>query len=221
MNETEWNRAANISGIASLISIVLFLWRLMTGTIDLLTVIFFALVITGAVAYILIRMIIMIRKTTPQSFTISDQVSETREFVAFFITEMVMLGMAITILIFGSNPAGKVTSSLLFVYTLVATGIKIYDIQRLTTSKTAHIQLVHEYNFTRFSMAERVGFGLIAFGFILMFFVPVLSVVSYIGGLTFLVRPFNKHVDGKFIDVFLVALNGMMIIFSLLLMLFK
>lgn len=221
MNNQEWNRVANISGIISLISIPLFLWRLMSGSIGFLTITFFSLVIVGVAAYLAIKLILVIRKSTPEPYSVSHLVSGTREFVYFFISMFALLLFGIGFAFFSSSAAGRTGGSLLMLYFVIEAGFKVYDVQRLTTHRTAHITLSNDYKLRSFSRAEQIGLGMMGLGFILMFFIPACSIIIFIGGLIFLIRPLAKHMVGQIIDQLLLLLNCVMIAVSILLVIFK
>lgn len=221
MNEKGWNIAANGAGVLSLVAVFLFIFRLVTGSIDFWTILFFSLIVTGAVAYALIHMILKIRKLTPHEESVANQVSETKEFVGLFFSILVMLTTAIGLEFFSGTPGGKTAGTLLFVYTVMAVIIKVYDIQRITRAKKRNIILVDRHEFKHLSRAEQLGLGLIVIGLVLMFIWPSLSILSYFGLLIFLVRPIVHRVEGRLIDLFLMWINLIMVGISALLALFK
>ncbi|WP_231097342.1 hypothetical protein [Pediococcus acidilactici] len=57
MSEKGWRITANIAGILSLLAVFLFMFRMLVGKIDFWTILFFSLIVVGAVAYALIHMI--------------------------------------------------------------------------------------------------------------------------------------------------------------------
>jgi hypothetical protein len=221
MNEKGWNATANLAGILSLVSIVLFLFRLFIGKLDFWTILLFSLIVTGAVAYALIHMILKVRTLTPAEESVANQVSDTKEFVGFFFSLLVMLTMAVGTTFFSETDIGKTVGSFLFAYTAVSLVIKIYDIQRLTSARKAQIQLETKHNFGRTSRAEQLGLLLAVIGLIGSYWIPSCSVLVFIGLNIFLVRPIVNRVEGRIIDLFLMWVNFVMVGISAALILFK
>jgi hypothetical protein len=221
MNEKGWNRTANIAGVLSLVSICLFLFKLLTGSINFWTILFFSLIIAGAIAFVLIHMLLSVRRLTPIEESVVNQVSDTREFVGYFFSVLAMLAAAIGFEFFSGKASGKAAGAFLFVYTVVAIIVKVYDIYRLTDAKQNHVKLVNNFDYRRLSRAEQIGLGLTLIGLIGMFLVPKLVVLCYLGLMVFLIRLVSNRVEGRIIDLFLMRVNLTMIVISAILVLFK
>ncbi|KRN93647.1 hypothetical protein IV81_GL000388 [Pediococcus stilesii] len=221
MSEKGWNIAANGAGVLSLVAVFLFVFRLVTGRIDFWTILFFSLIVTGAVAYALIHMILKIRKLTPHEESVVNQVSDTKEFVGLFFSILVMMTTAVGLEFFSGSSVGKTAGTLLFIYTIVAIVVKVYDIQRITSAKRKGIKLVQQHDFRHLSRAEQLGLGMVVLGLILMMFWPNLSFLSYIGLMIFLIRPLVHRVEGRLIDLLLMWINLIMVGISAILTILK
>ncbi|MBF7115148.1 hypothetical protein [Pediococcus pentosaceus] len=221
MNEKGWNRTANIAGILSLVSIGLFLFKLLTGSINFWTILFFSLIVAGAVSYALIHMLLNVRKLTPAEESVVNQVSDTKEFVGFFFSTLIMLASGIGFEFFSGKPSGKVAGTFLFVYTVTAALVKVYDIYRLTIAKQKHVRLVNTFAYRRLSQAEKIGLVIFLIGLLGMLLVPPMILLCYLGLMVFLIRLVSNRVEGRIIDLFLMRVNIAMIIISAILVFFK
>ncbi|MCC3236750.1 hypothetical protein LLE95_03570, partial [Pediococcus acidilactici] len=136
MSEKGWRITANIAGILSLLAVFLFMFRMLVGKIDFWTILFFSLIVVGAVAYALIHMILKIRWLTPSKESVTEQVSETREFVGLFMSILVVFACAIGFSFFSKTAAGETAGMILFGATLITIVAKIYAKVLLTKAKT-------------------------------------------------------------------------------------
>ena len=221
MSEKGCRITANIAGTLSLLAVFLFMFRMLVGKIDFWTILFFSLIVVGAVAYALIHMILKIRWLTPSKESVTEQVSETREFVGLFMSILVVFACAIGFSFFSKTAAGETAGTILFGATLITIVAKIYDIWRLTNAKTQGRQMVGHDPIWPLSQAEKIGCGLFLIGILGMWLWAPLLAISYAGLLIFLIKPIRHRVEGRWLDVLLMTINLVMVLLSTLLVVFK
>lgn len=221
MSEKGWRITAGFAGILSLVAVFLFMFRMLVGKIDFWTILFFSLIVVGAVAYALIHMILKIRRLTPRKESVTGQVSETKEFVGLFMSILVVFACAIGFGFFSKEAAGEAAGTVLFGATLITIIAKIYDIWRLTNAKQRRQKMVAHDPIWPLSQAEKIGCGLFLIGALGMWLWAPLIAISYVGLLIFLIKPIRHRVEGRWIDVLLMGINLVMVILSTLLVVFK
>ena len=221
MNEKGW-RYASYGTLAVLIMlIILFIYRMIAGHLDIWTIMCYVLIPALAVAYGGIRFILKMQQRKHIKKTIAIKVSNTKTFVLLFISLLLLIASAVGIIFFSKKVAGTILGIELFGYLGLSVIFKLIDIWRLSRAQNKKVTLLNNHNFKHLSQAEKVGLVISLIGLIMGFFTPVMTFITYLGLLVFLIRPLKQKATGGIIDIILVAINLIMIGISILIVFIK